>query len=49
MIDLLRRKPGVRYFFAFGANHFLGRHRVQIALEEAGFSIDHLGPHDSVR
>ena len=49
MVELLKKKPPKRYFFAFGANHFLGKHRVQIALEEAGFTIDHIGPHDSIR
>ena len=46
MIQLLKQPEG--YFFAFGANHFLGKHRVQIALEAAGFTIDHIGPRDSI-
>ena len=48
MIHLMKKKPK-RYFFAFGAHHFLGRHRVQIALEEAGFTIEHIGPSDPIR
>ena len=49
MINLLKKRKPKRYFFAFGANHFLGKHRIQIALEKAGFTIDHIGPRDSIR
>ena len=45
IIRLLREEPN-SYFFAFGAAHFRGKHRIQKFLEEAGFKVEHVGPDD---
>ena len=46
MIDLLVNRPDT-YFFAFGAGHFLGKNSVIDYLEQAGFTVDHIGPGDN--
>ena len=45
IIRLLRGEPN-SYFFAFGAGHFQGEHRVQKHLEAAGFKVDYVGADD---
>ena len=45
IIRLLREEPN-SYFFAFGAAHFRGEHRIQKFLEAAGFKVEHVGPDD---
>ena len=45
IIRLLREEPN-SYFFAFGAAHFKGEHRIQKFLEAAGFKVDYVGPDD---
>ena len=45
MIRLLREEPN-SYFFAFGAAHFHGKHRVQKYLVEAGFQVEHIGANE---
>ena len=47
MIDLLVNRPD-SYFFAFGAGHFLGKNSILDYLEQAGFTVDHIGPEDYV-
>ena len=45
IIRLLREEPN-SYFFAFGAAHFRGNHRVQKYLVEAGFQVEHIGANE---
>ena len=47
IIRLLREEPN-SYFFAFGAAHFIGKHRVQKFLEDAGFKVDYVGADDPI-
>ena len=47
MIDLLVNRPD-SYFFAFGAGHFLGKSSIIDYLEQAGFTVDHIGPGDHI-
>ena len=47
MIRLLREEPN-SYFFAFGAAHFRGEHRVQKFLEDAGFNVEYVGADESL-
>ena len=45
IIRALREEPN-SYFFAFGAAHFRGEHRIQNYLEAAGFQVDYIGAND---
>ena len=46
VIDLLVNHPGVSYFFAFGAGHFLGDLTILDIVQSAGFSIKHISPNE---
>ena len=47
IIRLLREEPN-SYFFAFGAAHFEGEHRIQKLLEAAGLNVDYVGADDAL-
>ncbi|KAF7695626.1 metalloprotease TIKI2 isoform X2 [Silurus meridionalis] len=38
---LLQRSPAQRFFFAFGAGHFLGNHSVLDILRQEGYEVEH--------
>ena len=47
IIRLLREEPN-SYFFAFGAAHLEGEHRIQKFLEAAGFNVDYVEAEDRI-
>ena len=42
IIRALREERNSTIFFAFGAGHFRGEHRIQLYLEEAGFEVEYM-------